>query len=152
MKRLLLCATALMGLATISSCRRPFPPAPDRDSIAGTVTAFHDALARGDRDAAMSLLARDAQIVETGHRQTREEYEVEHLGTDIDFAKSVPSTRGALIVRQEGAVAWTTSTGSSIGTFEGSPVDAENAELMVLTKQDDRWQIRAIHWSSHSHR
>ena len=142
----------LLSFAAITSCRRPLPTAPDREAIATTVTAFHDALAKGDGASAMSLLATDAQIVESGHRQTREEYEGEHLGADIEFAKAVPSTRGAMIVRQEGTVAWATSTGRSSGNFQGKPVDSENAELMVLSKQDERWQIRAIHWSSHSHR
>lgn len=147
-----ICACVLLCLAAITSCRRPIPTAPDRDAIATTVTAFHDALAKGDRASALSLLAADAQIVESGHRQTREEYESEHLGADIEFAKAVPSTRGAMIVRQEGTAAWVTSTGRSTGNFDGKPVDSENAELMVLAKKDERWQIRAIHWSSHSHR
>lgn len=147
-----ICACVLLCMTAITSCRRPIPTAPDREAIATTVTAFHDALAKGDRAAAMSLLATDAQIVESGHRQTREEYEGEHLSADIEFAKAVPSTRGAMIVRQEGTVAWTTSTGRSTGNFQGKPVDSENAELMVLAKKDERWQIRAIHWSSHSHR
>ena len=136
--------------AAFSSCRKPIPTAPDREAIATTVTAYHEALAKGDRGAALALLAPDAQILETGHRQTREEYESEHLGSDIDFAKAVPSTRGALIVRQEGDVAWTTATGRSAGTFKGRPVESENAELMVLAKTERGWRIRAIHWSSHS--
>jgi hypothetical protein len=61
----------------------------------------------------------------------------------------VPSTRGALIVRQEGNVAWTSVTGRSAGAFKGKPVETENAELMVLAKTDDGWHIRAIHWSTH---
>ena len=134
----------------VSSCRKPIATAPDREAIATTVTAYHEALAKGDRGAALALLAPDAQILETGHRQTRDEYEAEHLGSDIDFAKAVPSTRGALIVRQEGNVAWTSATGRSAGTFRGRAIDAENAELMVLAKTEAGWRIRAIHWSSHN--
>ena len=140
----------VVAAASLSSCRRPIPTAPDREAIATTVTAFHDALAKGDRKAALALLAPDAQILETGHRETREEYESRHLGSDIEFAKAVPSTRGALIVRQEGNVAWTTAAGRSKGAFKGRNIDAENAELMVLTKTEDGWRIRAIHWSSHN--
>lgn len=147
MATLCLCTAATL----IVSCRRPFPTAPDRETIAGKVSAFHDALARGDRAAAMGLLAPDAQILESGHHQTREEYAQEHLDSDIAFAQAVPNTRGAMIVRQEGAVAWATSTGRSAGTFRGREVNAENAELMVLVKTEDGWRIRAIHWSNHSH-
>src|SRR3712207_6785894 len=106
----LLCACSFALALALNSCRRPIPPAPDRDAIAATVQGFHEALARGDRAAAMSLLADDAQILESGHRETREQYELGHLGSDIDFAKAIPSTRGAFIVRQEGNIAWTTST------------------------------------------
>ena len=137
--------------ASLSSCRKPIPTAPDREAIATTVAAYHDALAKGDRRAALALLAPDAQILEGGHRETREEYERGHLASDIEFAQSVPSTRGALIVRQEGNVAWTSATGRSKGTFKNKPVEAESAELMVLTKTEDGWRIRAIHWSSHAH-
>ena len=137
---------------TISACRRPIPPAPDRDAIVAVVSGFHDALAKGDRDAAMSFLASDAQVLETGHRETREQYEHSHLASDIEFARAVPSTKGALIVRQEGNVAWTTSTSRSTGRMHSQDIDAEGTELMVLTREGDRWKIRAIHWSSHSQR
>jgi ketosteroid isomerase-like protein len=139
----------VLSAAWLSSCRRPIPTAPDREAIATTVAAFHEALAKGDRKAALALLAPDVQILETGHRETREEYEKRHLDSDIEFAKAVPSTRGALVVRQEANVAWTTATGRSKGSIRGRNIDAENAELMVLVKGDDGWRIRAIHWSSH---
>ncbi len=144
------CILVSLGLAT--SCRKPIATAPDREAIASAVRGFHEALAKGDRGAAMSLLAEDAQILETGHRQTREEYEAEHLAADIEFAKAVPAIQGALIVRQEGTLAWTTSTSRSSGQFHAKEVDSENAELMVLAKKDEEWKIRAIHWSSHAHR
>ncbi len=152
MRHRLLTAALLLALASLVSCRKPIPTAPDREAIATAVNAFHTALSRGDSASAMSLLAPDAQILESGHAQTREEYESEHLAADIEFAKAVPSKPGAMIIRQEGAVAWATSTSKSEGKFRGNDVAAENAELIVLVKQGDRWQMRAIHWSSHSHR
>ena len=140
----------LVGLFLLASCRKPIPTAPDREAIATSVNAFHEALTRGDREAALALLTPDAQILETGHRQSRQEYAAEHLAADIAFSQSVPSTKGAMIVRQEGNVAWTNTTGRSKGSFQGKEIDAESAELMVLTKTDQGWRIRAIHWSSHS--
>lgn len=142
--------SAVTFVALVASCRKPIPTAPDREAIAATVEAFHAALRRGDRAGALDLLAPDAQILESGHRQTRAEYENEHLAADIDFAKAVTSPRAALIVRQEGNVAWTSVTDRSKGEFQGRPVDSEGAELMVLSKTAERWQIRAIHWSSHT--
>lgn len=136
----------------IGSCQRPIPAASDREAIAATVNAFHDALAKGDEAAALSLLAEDAQILESGDRQTRAAYTREHLPADIAFAKTVPSTQFALIVRQEGDVAWTTATSQSKGTYSGREINSDGAELMVLHKTSNGWRIRAIHWSGHPHR
>ena len=144
-------ALLIVGSILIASCRRPIPTAPDREAIATTVSSFHNALRTGDQAAAVALLETDAQILENGARQTRAEYEAEHLAADIEFARAVQSTRGALIVRQEGNVAWTSSTNKSKGKFRDRDVDSDSAELMVLAKTDAGWRIRAIHWSSHAH-
>ena len=151
MKRVLTVAGVIVELASLVSCRRPIPMAPDREAIATTVSAFHHALAKGDKSAALALLAPDAQILESGARQTRDEYEAQHLAADIEFAQAVQDTRGALIVRQDGNVAWTSSTNRSTGKFRDRDVDSESAELMVLARTDAGWRIRAIHWSSHAH-
>ena len=144
----------IVGLAAVAlpSCRRPFPTAPDREAIVQTQQAFHHALAQGEREAAMDLLAPDAEILEMGARETRAEYAEQHLPADIEFARAVPTTQGPTIVRQEGNTAWVSGTSTCKGTFRGKVVDTENAELMVLVKKDDRWRIRAIHWSGHTHR
>lgn len=145
-------ASLICCVLTLAACRRPFPIAPDRESIAQTQQAFHDALARGDGDAAMALLAPDAVILEMGVRESRAEYAEKHLKADIEFARAVPATRGPVLVRQEGDVAWISTTGICKGEFRGKTVETENAELMVLARKNNQWQIRAIHWSGHSHR
>ncbi|HEX8678421.1 MAG TPA: hypothetical protein VF683_00550, partial [Chthoniobacterales bacterium] len=71
---MMLIAAIALSAVTMTSCRKPIPPAPDRDAIAATVQGFHDALKNGDRAAALSFLADDAQILESGHRETREQY------------------------------------------------------------------------------
>lgn len=147
----LLLMVIVVGLAS-PSCRRPLPTAPDREAIAQTHEAFHNALHEGDPDAAVALLAPDAVILEMGVRETRAEYETRHLAADIEFAREVSRKRGPLIVRQEGDVAWISATDECKGTFRGKQIDTENAELMVLARDGERWQIRAIHWSGHSHR
>lgn len=139
-------------LAGVAGCRRPIPAAADRDAIAAAVNGFQAALAKGDEAGALALLAPDAQILESGERQTLEEYTREHLPADIAFAKAVASTRGALVVRQEGDVAWATSTSQSKGTYTGREINSDGAELMVLSKTPDGWRIRAVHWSGHPHR
>ncbi len=113
------------------------------------VEKFHDALARGDGQAAMNLLAPDAVILESGCAQSRAEYEREHLTEDIKFAQAVHSTRSDIHVDINGDTAWLTSQSKSEGTFLGKPVNCSGVELAVLTKTFDGWRIRAIHWSSH---
>lgn len=138
--------------ACASSCRQPIPPAPERDLIAATVDAFHEALAKGDTHAATDLLADDVQVLENGERQNRTQYLEQHLPADIAFAKTVPTTYTALLVREESDVAWTTATYRSSGRFNSRDVQSEGAELMVLAKAPGGWRIRAIHWSGQPHR
>lgn len=145
-------ATGLLFLITLASCRRPLPPAADREAIVATIEDFHQALSNGDGVRASTLLAADAQVLESGDRQTREEYLHDHLPADLEFAKAVPSTRTPPVVRQDGNVAWTTSNSRSVGSFNGRNLDSDGTELMVLSKEPDGWRIRAIHWSGHSHR
>lgn len=97
----------------------------------------------------MELLAPDALILESGSKQTRDEYGKEHLQEDMAMLKSVPMTRSDLIVRQEGSVAWATSLYRISGSFEGKEINSQGAELMVLAKTAAGWKIRAIHWSNH---
>jgi len=98
------------------------------------------------------LLAQDTVILESGSAQSREEYGREHLGGDIAFAKGAQTTRANETVYHEGGVAWTTATTRAQGNFNGRKIDSSGVELIVLTKQDGKWRIRAIHWSSHANK
>ena len=123
--------------------------APDAVAITAVAEKFHSALAAGKPDEVMSLLQPDALIVEGGAVQTRGEYESEHLGEDIAYARAVPARQLRVVVRQEGAIAWVTSTFRVTGKFQSKTVDNLAAETMILTKSGASWGIRAIHWSSH---
>lgn len=122
--------------------------ADESQSVASTVDAFHDALRRGDGPAAMKLLAPDAIILEGGAIETRAEYESHHLAADMAFAKAVPSTRSNVRVQIDGNTAWLTSASRTEGSFQEQPINSRGAELIVLSKTAEGWQIRAIHWSS----
>lgn len=117
-----------------------------------TSTHFYDLLRRGDSAAAAQLLAPDAVVLESGDLETRAEYLAHHIGADIEFAKAVPSKRTIRQVVRQGNVIWLAATSTSTGTFEKRPVDSIGAELMVLSRSDSGWRIRAIHWSSHKRR
>src|SRR5581483_5173703 len=89
----------------------------DAAGVTATVEKFHRALTEGDRAAALALLAPDAAILESGESQTRAEYEREHLGEDIAFARTTTTERSPLKIQQEGNVAWTIATSKTTGTF-----------------------------------
>ena len=136
-------------ILTIGTLKGESAIAPEAEAIAATVNQFHAALLRGDRTAALDLLAPDAVILESGGLQTREEYAREHLGEDIAFVKAIPGIRSNAFTKQEGNVAWTTATTKSIGKYNGRDVNSVGVELMVLMKTASGWHISAIHWSSH---
>lgn len=117
---------------------------------AATVQRFHAALAAGDSAAALSLLASDAVILETGEIETREEYRAHHLPADIEFAKATTHEPGTPTVTVRENVAWVSSVGRITGTFRSRALDVSSAELVVLTRTHEGWRIAAVHWSSRS--
>ena len=122
----------------------------DSTAVANAVDRFHQALASADSATAMDLLAPDAIVLESGGMETREEYRSHHLSADIVFAQAVARARGPLRVVVRGDVAWVASTSTINGEYRGQTIDSTGAELMVLTRRSDAWQISAIHWSSRS--
>jgi ketosteroid isomerase-like protein len=139
-------AGLLISLSTGSVIAEPVSA--DSAAITTAVENFHRALIQGDCAAALAALSEDALILESGSSQTRTEYERGHLAEDIAFASATKTERSPLIVRQEGNVAWTIATSKTTGTFQGRKVDSAGVELMVLTKTESGWRIRAIHWSN----
>lgn len=150
MRRSAMSALALSFLAI------PVDPAhgqsADSISVVAAVTGYHTALATGDSAAALRLLATDALILESGGQETLTEYRSHHLPGDIRFAMAVPSTRGPVVVRIAGDVAWATSTSVTQGKMGEREINSSGVELMVLSRTSSGWVIRAIHWSSRNRR
>jgi len=124
----------------------------DSAAVAAAVAQYHRALATGDSAAALTLLAPDAVILESGGVETRDEYRAHHLPADIAFARAVKGVRGSVRVVVRGDVGWATSTSTTRGEYRGRAVDSAGAELMVLTRTPTGWKIAAIHWSSRARR
>ena len=124
------------------------PGSPDSVAVLEAVSRYHAALTSGDSVTALSLLAADAVILESGGMQTKEEYRSRHLPADINFARAVPSEQSNLRVTLSGDVAWVSSTSTRRGEYRGRQINSTGAELMVLARESSGWQIRAIHWSS----
>jgi ketosteroid isomerase-like protein len=126
--------------------------ASDSAAVVATVDAYDRALSSGESAAALSLLAADAVVLESGGVETRDEYRRHHLPGDIEFARAASTVRTPLRVVVRGDVAWAWSTSTSHGEFRGRAVNSQGAELMVLSREASGWKIRAIHWSSRARR
>lgn len=122
----------------------------DSAEVAAVVDRYHRALSDGDTTTALSLLADDVMILESGDVESRDEYRSHHLAADIAFARAVPSELGPVRVVIHGDAAWTVAITRTQGTYRGRPIDSQGAELMIVTREADRWTIRANHWSSHA--
>lgn len=114
-----------------------------------TVEAFRQALTKGDRDAALALLADDVLILEGGHAErSKAEYAKAHLGPDIEFSKAVPGTVIRRTAGGDEAMAWVATEGRTKGEFRGRAIDKLSTETMVLRRGPDGWRIVHIQWSS----
>jgi ketosteroid isomerase-like protein len=102
----------------------------------------------GDTAAAMQNIAPDAVFVESGQLETRAEYEANHLPADIKFEQQVTGKRSPWQITFQDDTAWGIATTEFNGTYDGDPVNFVSAQLAVLTRTDDQWRIRSIHWSS----
>lgn len=120
--------------------------------VAAVIDAYHAALASGDSTTALSLLADDVTILESGGMEDKEHYRSGHLSGDMRFAQAVPRERGAIAVKVVGDVAWAWSTNVAEGRLGEREINSQGAELMVLRRFEDTWQIVAIHWSSRQRR
>lgn len=145
-------ATLVFQVGTPGNPVAAAPPSGDSAAVATVVERFHEALANGDSAAAVSLLAADVTILESGGVETRAEYMSHHLPGDIAFARAIRSTRGPLRVTVQGDAAWVASTSTTVGTYRDRAINSAGAELMVLSKTAQGWRIRAVHWSSRARR
>jgi ketosteroid isomerase-like protein len=137
----------LFAMALVVSACAP-APAPDEAGVTATIEGFYAAIKKGDPAAAMSFIAPDAVFVESGKLETRAQYEMNHLPSDIEFETQVNGKRKPMQIKFQGDVAWVIAETEYAGTFDGNPVDFISAQLAVLTRDSGTWRIRSIHWSS----
>jgi len=113
------------------------------------VRAFHEALASGDSVTALSLLAEDVVIYESGGVEaSRKEYRSHHLPADMAFASA--TEREVTLERsgQNGDLAWVLSRSTTTGTFREQEIHSVGTETILLVLTSAGWRIRHIHWSS----
>ncbi len=143
-----LVVTCGIGLLSPTEARAQSP----EDQVVATIDAFHAALAAGDTATALSLLADDVTILESGGVEDKEHYRSGHLAGDMRFAQTVPRERGEVHVHIVGEVAWAWSTSVTQGRMGEREIDSQGAELMVLARAGGEWRISAVHWSSRARR
>lgn len=123
--------------------------APSATPAAMVVDAFHDALRRGDANAARTYLAENALVYEAGGvERGREEYASHHLGADAAFAQAVPRKATRRAGEAVGNVAWIATEGRTTGTYKDKAIDRVTTETMILRRVGRAWKIVHIHWSS----
>jgi ketosteroid isomerase-like protein len=120
--------------------------------VVAIVDQYHAALASGDSTTALSLLAEDVMILESGGVETKERYRSGHLSGDMRFAQAVPRERSEITVQVLGDVAWAWSTSITQGQMGDREINSQGAELAVLARVDGKWLIKSIHWSSRQRR
>lgn len=112
------------------------------------VQKFHDALKRGDRTAALALLAPDAQVTEDGETQSRDAYAAHHLAEDIAFLKKSDVKLLSRASMTMGDGAQVASDSEITAVQKEKPIALRNREAMQLKRIDDIWKIVAIRWES----
>ena len=120
----------------------------DSAGAVATVEQFHAALGAADSARAVMLLADDVLVLESGAIQTRAEYLGHHLGADMKASQAWT----VLKVTVTGDAAYVVSKTISPPTGTQGATGSESAELMVLSKTQSGWKIRAVHWSSRRRR
>ena len=138
--------------AFISSPAFAQAAASDSAKAVATAELFHQALSSGDSTKAVSLLAPDVVVLESGVVQSRAEYLSHHLGADMKASAGSKSVRTLMQARIVGDAAYIVSRTVTPPTGAEGSTGSELAELMVLSKSASGWSIRAVHWSSRRRR
>lgn len=141
-----------IGISVSVSPAQAQTPRADSSGAARTVEQFHAALGAGDSTGAVTLLANDVLVLESGAIQTRAEYLSHHLGADMQASKGSTAVRTVVQVRVIGDAAYVVSKSVTPPTDAAGSTGSEMAELMVLSKTTSGWSIRAVHWSSRRRR
>ena len=142
-------STAEAAQSQPSAVGAPIALALSARPAAAVVDAFHAALRRGDTKAALTFLATDALIFESGGvERGKAEYASHHLAADAAFSQAVPARITRRAGEAVGHVAWVATEGRTTGTYKGKPVDRRTVETMVLRRSRAGWKIAHIHWSS----
>ena len=148
MRSMLLAAFCLLTpIAQVPLAAEGTPLAPT-----AVAAAYLDAMESGDLDAAEKLFAGDSSIYESGGQEgTWKHYREHHLGPEVDAVASFTISRGESESSrsQDGSmayVAWPIEY--KIELRDDRTIESKGTGTFVLTRGDDGYRIRHLHWSS----
>lgn len=142
---------AVLALATVAIGQAATAaPGPSQiETAEAALDGFQAALAAGDRDGALALLAPEVVIFEAGGAElSREEYAHHHLDSDMEFLAATTTERTDRRSGASGDLVWVLTRSRTSGTFRGSAVDSRSVETALLARAEDGWKIVHLHWSS----
>ncbi len=148
MRTLLLAAFALIpSIALIALADEGTPLAPT-----AVAAAYLDAMESGDLDAAEKLFGNSSSIYESGGQEgTWKHYREHHLGPEIDAVESFTISRGESESHksQDGSMAFVAWPIEYRIVLKGDrTIESKGTVTFVLTRGDDGFRIRHLHWSS----
>ncbi|GMQ82972.1 MAG: hypothetical protein BMS9Abin05_2442 [Rhodothermia bacterium] len=120
----------------------------DTTEVLAAVEAFHSALTRGDSVAVAALLLPDVLLSERSNVESKEHYLSGHFRGDSAYLGAMTREQLSIRVTMRGEAAWVVSRTRLHGNFRDREMDSISVETVVLTRNDGRWLIAAIHWSS----
>ena len=124
-------------------------PVAESGSPEAAVDAYGAALRAGDEAALRFLLAPDVVIAEGGGAERSvDEYAGHHMPADMAFTAAVEFALKKRDVIATEDIAMVISESQIHGEYKGKTIHSRMMETMVLKREDDRWRIFHIHWSS----
>jgi len=154
--RLFIAAVALsLGTTTLicpdflRSDARAQAPAAEESSALSALEAFNAALKAGDTERALSWLAPDLLVFESGNAErSKAEYAEHHLTQDMAFLKGATVELQHRQVHENGDLNWIVSESRIRTRIKDRDIDLRSIETAVLKRTPAGWRIVHLHWSS----
>lgn len=132
-----------IALIALTACAEA-PRTPNR-----VVDDFHQALRQGDSALALSLLAREVVVFESGQSDpARDAYAGAHLPADMNVAAQTEWSLVNRLAGGSGEERWVLSSYHVKGRVDGTPVNRVYLETAILREIGGMYRIVHLHWSS----
>ena len=153
----LLLAALVLNLSTTTAVfpeglrteARAESPSPAQGSALAALEGFNAALKAGDTERALSWLAPDLLVFESGGAErSKAEYAEHHLAQDMAFLKGATVELLRRQVHENGDLNWIVSEFRIRTTAKDRDIDLRSIETAILKRTPAGWRIAHLHWSS----